>query len=141
MLSPLLMRELNAAFLRTQRERVRACVEGFLILVYDQLDADFARVAVAKLDHFRKFVARVDVQQGKRNFPRIESFLRQTQHHRRIFSDGIQHHRPRKLRRRLAKNLDALRLQSFQVVQRLRGNEPRPLLEAGIRRQRISVFI
>jgi len=116
--------------LRAQRERVRSRVERFLVFVHDQLDADFARVAVAKLDHFRKFVARVDVQQRKRNFPRIEGLLRQAQHHRRIFSDGIQHHRARKFRRRLAKNLDALRLQSFQVVQRLCGNEPGPLVEA-----------
>ena len=119
-----------AAFLRAQHERIRARVQRFLILVHDQFRADLPRVAVAKLDHLRKFVAGVDVQQRKRNFPRKESLLRQPQHHRGIFADGIQHHRPRKLRHRLAQDVDALRLQRPEVIDLLRRQERSPLAAA-----------
>ena len=110
-----------------------ALVQRFLILVDDQFDADFARVAVAKLDHLGKFVTGVNVHQRKRDFAREKGLLRQAQHHRGIFSDGIQHHRPRELRRSFPENLNAFGLQSFQVVQGFCGHEPGLRMERSIR--------
>ena len=69
--------EQPAASLRAEDKRIRALLQCFAVLMHDQFGADFARVRIAKLDHFRKFVAGVDVQQRKRDFPRIKSFLRQ----------------------------------------------------------------
>ncbi len=119
-----------AAFLRAERERIRALVQRFLILVHDQFRADFARVGIAKLDHLRKLVAGVDVQQRKRNLPGKESLLRQPQHHRGILADRIEHHRPRKFRHRFPQNIDALRLQALEVVQPLRSGESRGILQS-----------
>src|SRR2546429_1193157 len=78
-----------AASLRAERKRIGAARERLAVLMHDELRADFTRVGIAKLDHFREFVTGVDVQQRKGNFPRVKGFLRQAQHDRGIFADRI----------------------------------------------------
>ena len=74
-------------------------------------------IASRKAQHLREFEARIDMQQRKRNRRRIERLLRQPQHHRRVFADGVEHHRPLKLRGHFAQDVDALRLKQAQMAQ------------------------
>ena len=75
-----------------------------------------ARVAIAELDHLAELVGGVDVQQRKRNRPRVERLLRQPQQHRRVLADRVQHHRPLELGDHLAHDVDALGLERPQMV-------------------------
>ena len=92
-------------------------LKRFAVLVDDQLGADLFRIGVAKLDHLGEFVAGVNVQQRKGDFPGEKGFLRQAQHHRGVFADGIQHHRAGKFRRGFTENVDAFCLQSLEMVE------------------------
>src|SRR5271165_3633048 len=83
--------------------------------MHDELRANLFWIAIAKFDHFREFVARIDVQKREGNSPGVEGFLRQPQHHRGILPDGIEHHWAGKLRYRLAKDVNALRLQYLKM--------------------------
>src|SRR3981189_2142856 len=56
-----------AALLRSQRKRSSSRVQSFLILMDDQLRPNLPRIRVTKLDHLRKFVATVAMQQRKGN--------------------------------------------------------------------------
>ena len=111
-----------AAVLRAQRIGIGAVCNRLLVAMHDQVGADLARVLVAEPNHLGELIAGIHMQQRERNLPRIKGLLRQSQHHRRIFADRIQHHRPRELRHRLAQNRDALRLQRLQVIQPGRMN-------------------
>jgi len=84
--------------------------------MHNQFRAYMLGVPIAKLNHLWKFVTGIDVQQRERYLPREKCFLRQPQHYRGILPDGIKHHRPRKLRRCLAQNVDTLRFERFQMV-------------------------
>ncbi|MNW05298.1 hypothetical protein D3C71_2015310 [compost metagenome] len=53
----------------------------------------------------------------KRQFAREEGFARQMQHHGRILADRVQHHRVIELGGHLTNDVDALRLQLFQMRQ------------------------
>ncbi len=92
----------TAAVLRSQRVRIRPRRNRLLIPVNDQLCPDLLCISITKGNHLGKLIARIHVQQRKWNLARIESLLRQPQHHARILADRVQHHRPRKLRHRLA---------------------------------------
>src|ERR1700759_2654620 len=91
----------------------------------DQLRADFLRVRIAKGNHLRELVTRIDVKQRKWNLAGAERLLREPQHHRRIFADRIHHHGMRKHRHRFAQNVDSLGLElskmapTFSCSQRL----------------------
>jgi hypothetical protein len=109
-----------AAALRIQRDRIRARCNRRLIPPHQQLRADGACHRIAERQHLRELESGIDVQQREGNRSGKEGFLSQPQHHGRIFADGVQHHRPLELRRNLAKDVDALRLQQAQVTQPMR---------------------
>src|SRR6202171_3332111 len=115
---------------------VSAGVERFLILVDDELRADLPGIGVAKLDHLGEFVTGVHVQERKRDLSRIEGLLRQAQHDRGVFTDGIEHHRAREFGSCFPENVNTLGLQRSKVIEprgrgrhrfdRLAGFEFRP---------------
>ena len=104
--------------------------------MHDEFGTEFLGAVVAKFDHLRKFVAGVDVQQGKGKFAGEESLLRQAEHHGRIFSDGIQHHRIREFRGGFAENENALRFERAEVLQFLARHQG--LLPLRTRRSNLS---
>src|SRR5215471_4717302 len=52
---------------------------------------------------------------GKGNSSRVKGLLGQTNHHRPVFADGIQHDWPGKLRRHLAHDVDVFGLEGAEV--------------------------
>ena len=107
--------EKSAALLRAELERVRAIRDCFAVGMHQQLRTDGSREAVAEFDHFTELKVRVDVQQRERHTARMESFLRQAHHHRRVFPDRIEHHGIVKLGCDFAQYVDAFGLQRPQV--------------------------
>ncbi len=106
-----------ATFLRAQHKWIGACVERFLVLVDKKLRANLLRVLVAEFDHLGKLVACIHVEERERNPSGEERFLRQAQHYRGVFSDGIKHHRMRKLGRGFPKDVDALCFEGLEVAE------------------------
>ncbi len=49
---------------------------------------------VAELDHLLEFVGGIDMQEGEGKGAGVERFLRQTDHHRGVLADGVEHHWP-----------------------------------------------
>jgi hypothetical protein len=92
-------------------EGVDALFDALLVRVYPQLEAVFRREPIAEGDHFPEFPGRVDVQQGERQLAPVEGLARQVHHHRRVFADRIQHHRPLELGNHFTQDVDALRFQ------------------------------
>ena len=88
--------------------------------VDDQPRADLPRVAIAEGDHLAELVGRVDVEQRKRNRRRVERFLREPQHDRRVLADRVEHHRPRELGDDLTDDVEAFGFERAQVVEPLR---------------------
>ena len=84
---------MGAAGIRSHFERVRPFRDPGVVAFDNQRCADFLAEPVAEFVHLREFVARVHVHQRKREFAGIKGFLRQPNHHARIFADGIEHHR------------------------------------------------
>ncbi len=76
-----------AAALRAHLERLRAVGDGFLVRVDDEPGADGLGHLVAELDHLAELVRGVDVQQRKRDGPRVERLLGQAQQHGRVLAD------------------------------------------------------
>jgi hypothetical protein len=72
----------------------------------------------AEFDHLAELVGGVDVQERKRDRPRIKGLLRKTQQHRRILADRIEHHRSFELGDDLPHDVDALGFEGAQVVRR-----------------------
>ncbi len=85
--------------------------------VGDQLKAHLLDHLGAEAVHLLEFPACVDVQHRKWQLARKEGFARQMQHHGRILADGIEHHRVTELGGDLADDVDAFRLQLFQMRQ------------------------
>src|SRR5215469_18644623 len=125
-----------AAFLRAEHKRARSRVKRHPVLMHDEFGTEFVGVAVAKFDHLRKFVAGVDVQQGKGKFAGEEGLLRQAEHQGRIFSDGIQHRRIREFRGGFAENENTLRFERAEVLQFLARHQG--LLPLCTRRSNLS---
>ena len=105
----------SAALLRAQAEWAGPFFNGFGVAVDNQPRPDLGAEPVAKLYHFAELVGGVHVQQRERDGSRIERLLRQTHHYRRIFADGIEHHRPLEFGCNFAQNMDALGFQGAQM--------------------------
>ena len=97
-----------------------ACVIRF----DDQFCPDGGNKVVAELNHFMELIARIDVQQGERDFAGKERLLGQPDHNRRVLADGIQHHRVLKFGGDFANDLNALGFEQVQMVHRFSGELP-----------------
>ena len=97
-------------------ERIDAGGLRVRIDVHDQSQIERRDHLVAEFDHLAKLPRGVDMEQRKRDARRIKRLLRETQHHRAVLADRVQHHRPLAFSDGLAENLDALGLEIFQVV-------------------------
>src|SRR6185503_19789555 len=104
-----------AAPLGSKRVGIGAFVQSFAVGMHDQLCADLGDVAVAELDHFRKLIARIYVQQGEWDFSGIECLLRQAQHHRRVITNRVQHYGKNKFRYCFPQNEDAFCFEFFEM--------------------------
>ena len=78
--------------------------------------SQFATKLVAKLDHLAEFESGIDVQQRKRNFPRIKCLLSQPKHYGRIFADGVQHCRVGRFRNNFSYDVYAFCFKSSRGV-------------------------
>ena len=69
------------------------------------------------------------MQQGKRNLARKKRLLRQTQHYRGVFTDRVEHYRPRKFSYGFAQEIIALytRLAAARGLSALRVNQLIPV--------------
>jgi Amidohydrolase family len=83
----------------------------------DQIDVQLACPPIAEFDHLAKLPRRVDVQEREWHSRRKEGLHRQMEHGGGVFASGVQHHRVARLRRRLAKDIDRLRLENVEVGQ------------------------
>ncbi len=78
---------------------------------------------VPEVDHLRVVVPGVHVQQRERHRGRRERLDRQVHQQRRVLAPGEQDHRPVELAGHLAEDVDRLRLQRVERVQRRGGHE------------------
>src|SRR5471030_2823057 len=98
-------------------ERVDALRHAIGVYVHQQVQAQLFNHAVAKAVHFLEFPLRIDMHHRKRQLAREERLARKVQHHGGVFTDGVQHHRVIELGGDLADDVDAFRLQLFQMRQ------------------------
>ena len=96
-------------------EGIDALADALLILVLEHREAVFFRLRVAERDHLVELPRRVDVQERKRRFLRIERLEREMHHDRAVLADGIEHHRLFTLGRHLADDVDGLRLERIEM--------------------------
>ncbi|CQR23188.1 Uncharacterised protein [Yersinia enterocolitica] len=83
--------------------------------MHQQLTAKrFSRV-VTEFIHFTEFPAGVHMQQWEWQVTGEECLARQMQHHRRVFTDGIEHHRVTEFGGHFTDDMDTLRLQLPQM--------------------------
>ena len=96
-------------------EGVDALANALLILVLEHRETIFFRLRVAERDHLVELPRRVDVQERKRRFLRIERLEREVHHDRAVLADGIEHHRLLRLSRHLADDVDGLCLKRIEM--------------------------
>jgi hypothetical protein len=106
------------AALGTPREGGGTFVQRLLIGMDDEMDAEFGRVAIAKLDHLLELIAGVYVQEGKGNLAGIESLLGEPKQDRGIFSDGVEQDGTLALGDDFAQDVNAFRFQLLEVAER-----------------------
>src|SRR4029077_21025657 len=102
-----------AAALGAEAQWVRSIVQGLLVGVDDQPDAQLPGELVPELYHFLELIGGIDVQQRKGDRTRVKRLLGEAKHYGRIVTDRIQHHRALKLGGNFAENLDALGFESL----------------------------
>ncbi|MNR10170.1 hypothetical protein D3C85_1264060 [compost metagenome] len=125
-------------------ERVDVLRHAVRVDVGDQVEAQLGDHLVAEAVHLLEFPASVDVHHRKRQLAREERLACQVQHHGGVFTDGVQHHRVIELGGHLADDVDAFRLQLFQMRQfvdhgysrKLSYERPPGRVRAGILAQR-----
>ncbi|MDT4837540.1 hypothetical protein FQZ97_712760 [compost metagenome] len=98
-------------------EGVDALGDTLGIDVGDQVEAHLGDHLVAETVHLLELPLGIDVHHRERQLAGEERLARKVQHDGRIFTDGVQHHRVVELRGDLADDVDAFRLQLFQVRQ------------------------
>ena len=97
----------SAASFRAEFERTRAVVHGLLVGMNDEVGADLTGKAVAKINHFAKFVSGVDMQERKRQLAREKCLLREPHHDGTVLADRVKHHGLFKFGDHLAQDVDA----------------------------------
>jgi hypothetical protein len=78
--------------------------------VNNEINTQLGCISVAKVNHFAKFITRIDMQQREWNLPGIEGLLSKTKQDGRILSYGIKENRSLALRHNFAENMNALGL-------------------------------
>ena len=87
------------------------------IAIDDQLHAGFRRGAVPKRVHVPELPGRVDMKQRKVRRRRVKGLAREVKHHRTVLASRIEHHRAIGLGNHLTQDVDALRLEPFEMGQ------------------------
>ena len=98
-------------------EGVDVLGDAIWVHVGDQVQIHLGDHLVAEAVHLLEFPARVHVHHRERQLAGVERLARQMQHHGRILADGVQHHRVVELGGHLTDDVDAFRLQLFQMRQ------------------------
>ena len=98
-------------------ERVDALGDAVRVDVGDQVQAHFLDHPIAEPVHLLEFPAGVHVHHREGQLAGEEGLAGQVQHDRGILADRVQHHRVIELGGHLADDVDAFRLQLFQVRQ------------------------
>ncbi|MNT10810.1 hypothetical protein D3C72_1456610 [compost metagenome] len=98
-------------------EGVDVLGDAFRIDVGDQVQAHLGDHLVAELVHLLELPPGVDVHDRERQLAGEERLARQVQHHGGVFTDGVEHHRVVEFGGHFTNDVDALRLQLFQVRQ------------------------
>ncbi len=70
-------------------EGANTIAHAVFIDMHQQLKALIAGLRIAKLDHLAEFPCRIDMQERKWRWRRIECLHRQMQHHRRVLAHRI----------------------------------------------------
>ena len=83
--------------------------------VNDQIQSQFFCPRVSELDHLAELPGGVHMEQREWRCGRVESLHGQVQHHRGVFTDGIQHHRILSFRHHLPHDVDTFGFQPFEV--------------------------
>ena len=96
-------------------ERVDALRHTVRVDVGDQVQAQVRDHLVAKRIHLLELPASIHMHHRERQLAGEERLAGQVQHYGGIFTDGIEHHRIIKLGGDLADDVDAFRLQLFQM--------------------------
>ncbi|MCY1417787.1 hypothetical protein D9M71_333280 [compost metagenome] len=98
-------------------EGVDALGDTLRIHVSDQVQAQLLDHLVAEAVHLLEFPLGVDVHDRERQLAGEERLAGEMQHHGGILADRVQHHRVIELGGHLTNDVDALRLQLFQMRQ------------------------
>jgi hypothetical protein len=106
---------------RPVHKGVDSLFNAFRIDVDEEIDSEFLRHALAKFNHLTEFPGGVNVKEREGRFRRIERLHRQMQHHRRIFADGIQHHRLGEVRGYLSEDMNGLGFKALKM-RKIQGN-------------------
>ena len=98
-------------------EGVDALSHTVRVDVSDQVEVHLGDHLFAETVHFLEFPASVDVHDRKWQAAGEKRLTCQMQHHGGVFADGIEHHRIIELGGHLTNDVDAFRLQLFQMRQ------------------------
>src|ERR1700677_1492254 len=98
--------------------RLDAGALPLLVGVHQEFQAVLHRGRIAEIEHFPKVPARGDLQQRERSFCGRKGLARQMQHHRAVLALRIEHDRLLTLRDHFAEDVDALGLESLQIIER-----------------------
>ena len=111
-----------------------AAADGILHAANDQLQPRLFRALIAESDHFRKIVARVDVQQRERRLRRRERLHRQMQQHGAILAAG-EHQSRAPVEGQLAQNVHRL---GFETIEPRGSSQRRRRLKSFAAHQRVT---
>ena len=98
-------------------EGVDTLFEPLLVRVHTQVEAVLFAELVSELDHAPELPGRVDVQEREGQLAAMEGLLRQVHHHRRVFSDRVEHHGTLELGGDFAQDVDALGFELSEVAE------------------------
>ena len=96
-------------------DRIDAALNPVLVDMHDEFEAELLRLLVAERDHVAEFPSRVDVEQGERRLLGPECLARKMQQDGGVLADRVHQDGLAELRRRLAKNVNALGLEQVEM--------------------------
>src|SRR5207253_9224363 len=96
-------------------ERIDVHLHAVGVDMYDEVETEFLRPAVAKLVHVAELPRGVDVEQWEGRLGWMEGLQSQMEHDGAVLADGIEHHRFVSLGEDLPHDVDGLGLQVRKV--------------------------
>ncbi len=107
---------------RTMIERIDPARDRLGVLVNQQFHPGIARGFFTQRIHVAELPRRIDVQQRKGRWRRVEGLTREMQHHRAVLADRIEHYRPVGFGHHFAHDVDAFGFEPVEMGKRRHGS-------------------